>query len=141
MDTAKTMLWATGGMMLLMAMTKLAIPALNDNVYLASAQLFCFGSLVAIGVWMSIVRMGDKSRPDNYSMDAKGIKFLPPEKVYKSQKIAAIVICIFILAPFLATTVYLGRFAEFGGWLLLPITGIGPTLFLRDYFSREKARR
>jgi len=141
MKTAKTMLWVTGGMILFMAVVKSSMASAESNQVVINAQLFLFGAFMSIAVWMTIVQMGDESRPDNYGVDKKGVKFLPPKVVYKSQKITAMVICLCVLAPMLAYTAYLGRFAEFGGWLLLPVTAIGPALYLLDYYSRGKARR
>jgi len=131
METARILLWIVGVMILLMAVAKLSIPAARDNPAVINTQLFLFGSFMSIAVWRTIVGFGQEKRLRSKNGEGQGPWLLPPEQVYASQKIAAMIMSMVILA-LLSVTIYFGRFAEFAGWLLLPITAIGPALYMRD---------
>lgn len=137
MAFSRTLLWVVGLLIVALAVAKSAIPGAWDNRAVMHAQLFLFGSFMSIAVWRTIVGYGLEVRPTGQKRDDGTPKYLPPGQVYKSHKIASMILGVFIIAPFLAVAAYHGRFSEFGGWLVAPIMGIGPALFLRDYLSRR----
>ena len=125
-------------MMVALAAAKVAIPGLDADPALVNGQRFLFGLFMAVAVWMTIVRYGHDARRERERNDQGESKSLPAARVYAMQKAAALVICLFMLAPLLVVLAIYGRFEEAGGWILLPLTGIGPALYARELLGRKK---
>ncbi|MDH4183423.1 MAG: hypothetical protein OEV92_04315 [Nitrospinota bacterium] len=138
MDSARKLLWGVGILIVALAAAKLAIPGLDADPALVNGQRFLFGLFMAVAVWMTIVRYGQEARLERGRNGQGESKTLPAARVYAMQKAAALLIGLFILAPLLVTLAAYGRFEESGGWVLLPITGIGPALYARELLGRKK---
>ncbi len=78
------------------------------------------------------MRAGSASPPlaDEVSVD--------PARLYRTQKIVATLLGALVLLPVAVFAAHSGRFAEFGGWLWLPIAFLGPALHARDAILRGR---
>jgi len=132
MNYAKTFLWTTLAGVIFLAVAKQAVPALDGYPPLWRIQLFLLGSFISTAVWMTIVSYGEDSTEGRQEPSGKEPLLIPPHQVYASQKTVALLMSLLLLVILLAA-IYMGGFEKMGGWLLAPITGIGPALYLRDF--------
>ena len=99
--------------------TKEEKPPVEDKDGYLIFQQFAFGTLASLATGVTIV---------------KGFSESP--KVVAQQKLVALILGVFILAPILILAAIRGMFLEVGGWVILPICCIGPILYLRDFINR-----
>lgn len=108
------------------------LPALGQSPGFLYLRQFAIGGLIAIGVGATIVSMG---RPVEYAETADPqliAKMADPAKLYRSQRITAFAIGLGGLCPIMVYAASVGRFAEFGGFLIAPLVLIGPGLWIRE---------
>lgn len=89
-------------------------------------QQCAFGIVVSIATGAAIVARYSKKEG-----------YVDPKKFVAKQKLVATILGALILGPILIYAAITERFQEFGGWILLPVSFIGPILYLRDIVFRK----
>lgn len=115
---------------------RVVLPGLADDAAFASVQRLGLGMILAVGVGATIVdmRTGCGAPPP-----AKPLA--DPVRLYAIQKLVATLLGILVLLPLGVWAARSGRFADSGGWLLLPMVLIGPVLYARDLILRRARTR